>query len=138
MIQAHQVVSQVFAYAIRHRFVATNPANNIELPSKSRSKDLALTHDQVRKLAEETANAEEAVRHRSDTRPSQTSPKALATMVRFLAYTGLRFGECVALRVGDVDTERRLITVSRSITACAAMAVWRVPPRHMPSGSCRY
>ena len=34
VIQAHQVVSQVFAYAIRHRFVAINPANNIELPEQ--------------------------------------------------------------------------------------------------------
>jgi integrase len=116
VIQVHQVVHQVFAYAIRHRYVAVNPADSIELPSKPQSKDLALTHDQVNRLAEETANAETSVRHRSDTAPSLLPPQSLATMVRFLAYTGLRYGECAALRVRDVDVDSRRVTVAKSIT----------------------
>ena len=78
VIQSHQVVRQVMAYAVRSKYLATNPAEHIELPSKSRSKDLALTHDQVCQLA--AASGE------------------VATMVRFLAYTGLRYGECATLR----------------------------------------
>jgi integrase len=116
VIQTHQVVHQVFAYAVRAKYLAANPASDIELPSKPQSKDLALTHAQVRQLAEETANAEAAVRHRSDTAPARISPEALATMVRLLAYTGLRYGECAALRVGDVDIEKRRIMVAKSIT----------------------
>ena len=113
VIQTHQVVHQVLAYAIRAKHIVANPADNIELPSKPESKDIALTHDQVRTLADETANAEAAVRHRSDTASARTSPEALATMVRLLAYAGLRYGECAALRVGDVDVERRRLMVSR-------------------------
>lgn len=116
VIQIHQVVHQVFAYAIRSKYVAVNPADNMVLPSKPQSKDLALTHDQVQLLAEEMSNAEDALRHRADTATPRTSPAALATMVRFLAYSGLRFGECIALRVGDVDTDKRRVLVSKSIT----------------------
>ena len=105
MIQTHQVVRQVLAYAVRAKYLAVNPASDIELPSKPQSKEIALTHEQVRTLADEIANAEGAVRHRSDTAAARTSPEALATMVRLLAYAGLRYGECAALRVGDVDTE---------------------------------
>lgn len=96
VIHAYQVVRQVLAYAVRAKYLAVNVAENIELPRKPQGKGLALTHDQVRQLANESGE--------------------VAAMVRFLAYSGLRFGECIALRVGDVDTERRRITVSRSIT----------------------
>lgn len=116
VIQAHQVVHQVLGYAVRSKYLASNPASDIELPSKPQSKDLVLTHDQVHRLAEETAKAEKAIRHRSDTAPAQTPPEALATMVRFLAYSGLRYGECIALRVGDIDTDKRRVSVGRSIT----------------------
>jgi integrase len=116
VIQANQVVRQVLSYAVRAKYLAVNPAADIELPSKPQGKEIALSHDQVRALADEIANAEGALRHRSDTVPARTSPQALATMVRLLAYAGLRYGECVALRVGDVDTERRRLAVSRSIT----------------------
>ncbi|MDA2895266.1 site-specific integrase [Mycolicibacterium sp. BiH015] len=96
VIHAYQVVRQVLAYAVRSKYLAVNVADNIELPRKPQSKDLVLTHTQVRQLADESGD--------------------VGAMVRFLAYTGLRFGECIALRVGDVDTMRRRIMVSKSIT----------------------
>jgi len=96
VIHAYQITRQVLAYAVRSKYLAVNAADNIELPRKPQGKGLALTHNQVRQLADESGD--------------------VAAMVRFLAYTGLRFGECIALRVGDVDTKRRRITVSRSIT----------------------
>lgn len=114
--QIHQVVHQVFAHAIRARYLAVNPADHIQLPRKPRSKDLALTHEQVRQLADETAKAQAAVRQRSDTSPSLVSTEGLRTMVLLLAYGGLRFGEYAALRVGDVDVQNRRITVAKSIT----------------------
>lgn len=96
VIHAYQVVRQVLAYAVRAKYLAVNPAEYIELPSKPLGKELALSHDQVRQLAAESGE--------------------MAAMVRFLAYTGMRFGECIALRVGDVDLTRRQIMVSKSIT----------------------
>jgi integrase len=37
-------------------------------------------------------------------------------MVRFLAYSGLRFGEAAALRVSDVDLQKRRVNVTKGIT----------------------
>ena len=42
------------------------------------------------------------------------TPERYRAMVLLLAYGGLRLGEVVALRVGDVDTMRRRVTVVRS------------------------
>ncbi|MCB0934358.1 MAG: tyrosine-type recombinase/integrase [Mycobacterium sp.] len=111
VVQVHNIVSQIFDYAIRARYISVNPAHGITLPRKPKSKDVVLTHEQIARLAEETAAA--AVRHRSD---SRVSPAPLGTLVRFLAYSGLRWSEAVALRVGDVDTRRRRVLVSKAIT----------------------
>lgn len=116
VIQIHQVVSQVLGFALRSKYVAANAADHIELPSKPQSKDLALTHDQVHRLAEEIVKAEKGIRYRSDTITPQATPEALGTMVRFLAYTGLRYGECIALRVSDIDTVNRRVKVGKSAT----------------------
>jgi integrase len=47
-------------------------------------------------------------------------------VVRFLAYTGLRWGEMSALRVGDFDMLRRWVNVSRSVTEFNGL-VWSTP-----------
>ncbi len=96
VIQAHQVMHQVFVHAIRAKHLALNPADYIELPRKDSREQIALTHAQVRKLAADSGE--------------------VGPMVTFLAYTGLRFGESIALRVRDVDVEARTVKVSRSIT----------------------
>lgn len=50
-------------------------------------------------------------------------------MVRFLAYTGLRWGEMAALRVQDFDMLRRRVNVSRSVTESGGL-VWSTPKTH--------
>ncbi len=47
-------------------------------------------------------------------------------VVRFLAYTGLRWGEMAALRVQDFDMLRRRVNVSRSVTESSGL-VWSTP-----------
>lgn len=48
--------------------------------------------------------------------------------MRFLAYTGLRWGEMAALQVCDFDMLRRRVNVSRSVTeASGAGLVWSTP-----------
>jgi integrase len=96
VIQAHQVVHQILSYAIRAKYIAANPCDHIELPHKSAAEKIALSQGQVHQLARESGE--------------------VATMVYTLAYTGLRFGEAVALRVRDVDLDKRRLLVSRSIT----------------------
>ena len=50
----------------------------------------------------------------------------LPEVIRFLAYTGLRWGEMAALRVQDFDMLRRRVNVSRSVTE-AGKLVWSTP-----------
>jgi integrase len=47
-------------------------------------------------------------------------------VVRFLAYTRLRWGEMAALRVQDFDMLRRRVNVSRSVTESGGL-VWSTP-----------
>ena len=50
----------------------------------------------------------------------------LPEVIRFLAYTGLRWGEMAALRVQDFDMLRRRVNVSRSVTESGKL-VWSTP-----------
>jgi integrase len=94
-IKAHRMLKQVLAYAIRTNRLAVNPADGVELPRVVVREETALTHGQVRDLVDAAG---------------EYGPMMLA-----LAYTGLRYGECAALRVGDVDLTKRRILVSKAI-----------------------
>ena len=103
VVQAYQVVDQVLRFAVRAKYIAVNPAEDIALPRKASPEKMALTHDQVRQIAD--------------------ASRELAPMVYLLAYSGLRYGECAALRCGDVNVMRHRLDVSRSVTAVAAMGM---------------
>lgn len=103
VVQAYQVVDQVLRYAIRARYIGLNPADDVQLPRKDTPEKSALTHDQVRHLADASGE--------------------LRTMVYVLGYSGLRYGEIAALRVCDVDKSRGRLKVSRSATAVARMGI---------------
>jgi integrase len=103
VIQAYQVVEQVLAFAVRARYITTKPADDVQLPRKNAIDRTALTHEQVRRIADAAGE--------------------LRTMVYVLAYGGLRYGECAALKVGDVDISRCRLKVSCSVTAVAGMGM---------------
>ena len=103
VIQAYQVVDQVLRLAVRARYITGNPADHVQLPRKNAREKFALTHQQVHQLAQAAGE--------------------LGTMVYTLAYGGLRYGECAALRIRDVDLGRRRLRVSRSVTAVAGMGM---------------
>lgn len=94
-VQAHDVLKQVLSYSVRTKRLAANPCDDIELPRIVHRRETALTHQQVADLVAASGEA---------------GPIVLA-----LAYTGLRFGELAALRVGDVDLKRRRILVSKAV-----------------------
>ncbi|MEV6221834.1 tyrosine-type recombinase/integrase [Nocardia fluminea] len=103
VIQAFQVLDQVLRFAIKSKRLAVNPAAEIEKPSKSAAEKQFLTHRQVLELAMASGR--------------------FRTLVFFLSYTGLRFGEACALRVSALDIERRRIAVSRSATAVTGLGI---------------
>ncbi len=94
--RAHGILSQMLDLAVRDRRLAVNPAKGARLPRKLAKPRRFLTADQVEALVIEC------------------EPYGL--VVRFLAYTGLRWGEMAALRVRDVDPLRRRMHITRSVT----------------------
>lgn len=51
-------------------------------------------------------------------------------VVLFLAYTGVRWGELAALRVGRLDLLRRRATIAESVTEVNGELVWGTPKTH--------
>jgi len=108
--QVYLVLSGVLAFAVRDGRLARNVAAEVELPRLSKSHRRYLTHAQVHELADETGE--------------------WATLIRFLAYSGLRWGETVALRPADVDLEKRMVHVGRAVADVRGRLVWGSPKTH--------
>ena len=95
--KVHRVLSMALAYAVKDGRLAVNPAAGVSLPRVQEAHRRFLTHRQVAELADACGPAYRLV-------------------VLFLAYTGLRWGEMAALRVGRVDFLRRRVLVAESVT----------------------
>jgi integrase len=93
---AHRVLSLGLAAAVRDGRLVRNVANGVPLPRVVATPKRFLTQDQVQALAE--------------------ACPPYGTLIRVLAYTGLRWGEVVALTAGRVDLRRRRIEVVEAIT----------------------
>ena len=86
---------QVLGFAVRERLLLSNPAASIENPKPAAKEIDPFALDELDAIIAEL-------------------PLADGVLVRFLAGTGLRPGEAIALRRGDVDVDRRSVTVARS------------------------
>lgn len=106
----YAVFSLVFSFAVRDGRLVRNPAEGIQLPRRIKAKRGYLTHAQVHRLADECGDSR--------------------TLVLFLAYTGLRWGEAAALRVRDVDFTRRRVEVARAVSEPAGHIVFGTPKTH--------
>ena len=80
--RTHFILQRILADAVRDNLIAKNPATGVKLPRTSRKRPVYLTHEQVATLA--TASGE------------------YEGFVLFTAYTRLRWGEVVGLRVSDL------------------------------------
>jgi integrase len=95
--KVHRVMSMLMAWGVADDRLAKNPADKISLPRVQQAEKRFLTHQQVAELAEACGDDYRLV-------------------VLFLAYTGLRWGEMAALRVGRLDFLRRRALVAESVT----------------------
>jgi integrase len=102
---AHQVLSQVLAAAVEGGRLARNPAAGVRLPKRVDREMLFLDAGQVEQLADAIG-------------------PHYRVLVYFLAYTGLRFGEVVALRVKRLDLLRGRCEVVESATEVGSALVW--------------
>ncbi|MGV7431763.1 tyrosine-type recombinase/integrase [Mycobacterium kansasii] len=104
------VLRMVLGLAVEDRRIARNPCDGVKAPPREHSRRAYLTHQQVDELA--AAMARDGL------------------VVRFLAYTGLRYGEMAALTVADFDMLRRRVQVRRSVTEVKGKLVWSTPKNH--------
>lgn len=92
VIRSYGVLAGILDSAVKAKRLRVNPARGIDnLPTKTSKRHIYLSHDDVRRLATEAGEH--------------------GTLVLVLAYTGIRWGEAVALRVRDVEFLRRRISV---------------------------
>src|ERR1700730_6481060 len=101
---AHGVLSGVLAAAVKLKRLAVNPAKWVgNLPRKQARRHVSLSVDDVHRLADESGD------HRA--------------LVLLLAYTGIRWGEAVALRVADVEFLRRRLSAAENAVQLGVNAV---------------
>lgn len=92
VVRAYGVLAGILDDAVKSRRLASNPARGVEnLPRKLSKRHVYLTVEDVGRLADQAGP------HR--------------TLVLTLAFTGIRWGEAVALRVRDVEFLRRRLTI---------------------------
>jgi integrase len=96
---------QVLATAVEGGRLARNPAAGVRLPKRIEREMLFLDATQVEQLAD-------------------TIGPHYRVLVYFLAYTGLRFGEAVALKTRRLDLLRGRCEVVESATEVGSTLVW--------------
>jgi len=105
-----RVLAQILGQAVDDGLIVSNPAKKAKAPSVRPRRQLFLTAEELRNLAYECG---------------QYGP-----LVWFLGWSGLRFGEATALRVGRVDPSRRRVRVEEAATEVAGRLVFGAPKTH--------
>jgi integrase len=94
--KVHRVLSLLLAMAVKDDRLVLSPAVGISLPRVTAAERMYLSHEQVHELADACGSQR--------------------LVVLFLAYTGVRFGEMAALRVGRPDLKRRRASIVELVT----------------------
>lgn len=110
VIRAYGVLAGILDTAVRDHQLASNPARGIRLPRKAKKKRSYLTPAQVELLA---LNAGEH-----------------ATLVFTLAYTGIRWGEAIGLRVSALDALRRRLLITENAVTLGKRVLVGTPKTH--------
>lgn len=108
--RAYGALAGLLDAAVRDRRIHLNPARGVKLPRKSKKRRVYLSHAQVQQLAVES--------------------KARATLVYFLAYTGVRWGEAAGVQVKDIDFERRRVSIVDNAVDVGGTIVVGTPKTH--------
>lgn len=104
------VLRMVLAVAVEDKRLRANPCDTVKAPRREHSVRAYLTHQQVAELVDAMARD--------------------GLVVRFLAYTGLRYGEMAALKVQDFDMLRRRVNIRQSVTEVTGKLTWSTPKTH--------
>ena len=107
---AQRVLALLLGHAVRDRRLLSNPASGVRLPRTVTRTPRFLTHRQVHELADAAG----------EYRP----------LILILAYTGLRWGEAAALRVGRVDFIGRRLLIEEAMVEVKGHVVFGSPKSH--------
>jgi integrase len=110
VIRAYGVLAAILDVALRDHRISSNPARGVSLPRKVKKPHVYLTHDQVSLLTE----------HAGDK----------STLVLTLAYTGLRWGEAIGLRVRDLNPLRHRLNVRENAVRVGGVILVGTPKTH--------
>ena len=126
----HSILSMVLGWCVPRR-IPFNPAKGVPLPKPSEAEHVYLNHHQVEALA----NASAALRTSYD----QVAAGALINrpLILLLAYTGLRFNEAAALRVGGWTCQGDA-SGSRPRSPRWRASSWNRPPRRARAAPCPF
>lgn len=102
---AYRVLAMALEWCVPKRLLV-NPARGVKLPIRPEAEHVYLTYEQIETLADAAGQL----------RTKYNRPTAGAAvnkaLILLLAYTGLRWGEAAALRIGRVDLDKRRIRVA--------------------------
>lgn len=109
VLRALGILAAVLDVAVKDRRITRNVARGLTLPQKTSKSKPYLSHAQVQLLAENAMH------------PS---------LVYFLAYTGLRWGEATGLRIRHVDALRRRVNVEENAVMVGSSVIVGTPKSH--------
>ncbi len=109
------MLGAIMEYAVRLGLRADNPVRGVQRPADGK-RDRRLSEDEYARLGEALRRLDQA---------RAIWPHALAA-ARFLALTGWRLGEALALRWGEVDIARRTARLGDTKTGASVRALSRL------------
>ena len=112
--QARQVVHAALEVAVVDGLLVRNPVDPVKAPQVRPRRQLFLTEAQLALLAQKA----------EDRQPT------MGALVQLLGWSGLRWGEAVALRGEGVDASRRRIRVTEAVAEVGGRLEWGTPKTH--------
>ena len=107
--KARGALREILALAVRSGAIRSNPVDGTTVPSGPKAEHRYLNPAELEALCHEITNPP---KHPS--RPYDGARPDLGLLVRFAAFTGLRLGENLALRIRDLDLVGERVTVRQS------------------------
>jgi integrase len=108
--QALQVLRASLDVAVSDGLIVKNPASGVKAPRVEKRRQRFLTADELGRLAKGAGD--------------------YGPLVWLLGWSGLRWGEAVALRVGKVDTKQRRLRVEEAATEVGGTIYFGLPKTH--------
>jgi integrase len=105
-----QILGQVLNQAVADGLIMSNPVDGVKAPTVRPRRQMFLSADELATLSKAAGDHE--------------------APIWFLGWSGLRFGEAAALRVGRVDPGRRRVRVEESVTEVGGRLLFGPPKTH--------